>query len=54
MIDPNDMTIRIACPLCGETHFGNADEIVEWRTEHKCRRPDGKVRIMRVENRRAG
>jgi hypothetical protein len=54
MFDLEDLTIRIACPLCGETHDGNADEIVEWRTEQKCRRPDGKVRIMRVENRRAG
>jgi hypothetical protein len=31
------LRIKITCPLCGVTRDGNANEVVNWQTEHRCR-----------------
>jgi hypothetical protein len=32
-----ELRIKITCPLCGVTRDGNANEVVNWQTEHRCR-----------------
>lgn len=34
--DMDDIRVEVACPQCGERHVGNADQVLQWRTEHKC------------------
>jgi hypothetical protein len=38
-----DLRIKITCPLCGVTSVGNANEVINWQTEHPCRRAQKKV-----------